>query len=654
MALDMQGSKQADILNEILKPIKIGNMTLKNRVSMSAMNENMCSMDGTPTDHQIAYYVERANGGVGMIITGNAYVDNHNSQIASGQLGIYSDRLVPHINRLAEAVQRAGSKLVVQLVHGGRQASHAWNKPLWAPSSIPCAVVGLETTEMTLKEIQYTISNFIDGARRANEAGCDGVELHFGHGYLLSEFLSNHTNKRADEYGGSLENNARICIEIIRGIRSLLGRNFVVGVKLNANEEVEEGITIDQAKTYAKWFEQEGIDYITVTAGIYESGDEQCQSLYIGRAYNVHLAAEIKQVVNIPVATVGSINDPVLAGQILKDKKADIISMGRQFIADPHVVNKIEKGTPEDIRLCIRCNDCQGRLVENRVITCAINPEVGKEREYKIQPASIKKRVIVIGGGPGGLETARVSALRGHEVILYEKNSRVGGTCLPKDNPHFKKELENIPLYYETQFEKLGVNVKVNTEATPDLIREQMPDVVVVAAGAIPLTFNVEGDQSIPVIQAIDAFNNRGEVGQRVAVLGAGLVGCEAALHFARLGKEVFLFTRRAEDQAAAGLNALAAFRLVTEMKKYGVNIIGKSDVVEIREGHLIVKNLETDAETQFELDTIAPARGFRPNLQLKEELSAFTSEVFLIGDSVKPGTILEAVADGAYLARKI
>jgi 2,4-dienoyl-CoA reductase-like NADH-dependent reductase (Old Yellow Enzyme family) len=255
MTLEIQDTIQADDLKEILKPIKIGSITLRNRTFMSAMNENMCSMDGAPTDHQIAYYQERAKGGVGMVITGNAYVDDYNSQIASGQLGIYNDRLVPHINRLAEAVQMAGAKLVVQLVHGGRQASHAWNKPLWAPSSIPCSVVGIETREMTLEEIKYTIDNFIQGARRAHEAGCDGVELHFGHGYLLSEFLSNRTNKRTDQYGGSLENNARICLEIIYGIRNLLGPNFIVGVKMNGNEEVEEGITIEQAKIYSKWFE---------------------------------------------------------------------------------------------------------------------------------------------------------------------------------------------------------------------------------------------------------------------------------------------------------------------------------------------------------------------------------------------------------------
>ncbi|MEK5442535.1 oxidoreductase [Fredinandcohnia sp. FSL W7-1320] len=654
MALNVEETKQSDLFKEILQPIRIGNMTIKNRTFMSAMNENMCSMDGAPTDHQIAYYEERAKGGVGMVITGNAFVDDHNSQIASGQLGIYSDRLVPHINRLAETVQRAGSKLVVQLVHGGRQASHAWNKPLWAPSSITCPVTGIEAKEMTIEEIKYTINNFIQGARRAFDAGCDGVEIHFGHGYLLSEFLSNRTNKRTDEYGGSLENNARICIEIIKGIRSLLGNKFVVGVKLNGNEAVEDGITIEQAKIYAKWFEEAGIDYITVTAGIYESGDEQCQSLYIGRGYNVHLATEVKQIVNIPVATVGSINDPNLAGQILRDKKADIISMGRQLIADPQTVNKIAKGTPEDIRLCVRCNDCQGRLVENRVITCAINPEVGKEREYKITSAPVKKRVVVIGGGPGGLEAARVSALRGHEVTLYEKNYRIGGTCLPKENPSFKKELENIPTYYEIQFKKLGVNLKVNTVATPDVIREQKPDVVIVAAGAIPLTFSLEGDQSIQVVQAIDAFNKRGKIGQRVAVLGAGLVGCEAALHFAKQGKEVHLITRRPEDQAAAGLNALAAFRLVTEMKRSGVNIIGNSDVVSIKEGKLVIKNLQTKSESELELDTIAPARGFKPNWELKEELSTFTDEVYLIGDSVKPGTILEAVADGAYVARNI
>jgi 2,4-dienoyl-CoA reductase-like NADH-dependent reductase (Old Yellow Enzyme family)/thioredoxin reductase len=638
----------------LLEPIQIGTATIRNRIFMSAMNENMCSMDGAPTDHQIAYYEARAKGGVGMVITGNAYVDDHNSQIASGQLGVYSDRLVPHLNRLAEAVQKAGAKIVMQLVHGGRQASHAWHRPLWAPSSIPCPVVGIETRAMTVEEIRFTIDNFVQGARRARDAGFDGVEIHCGHGYLLSEFLSFRTNKRVDEYGGSLENNARMSLEIIRGIRRLLGDHFIVGVKLNGNEAVDDGITIEQAKVYAKWFEAAGCDYITVTAGSYESGDEQCQSLYLDRAYNVHLAAEIKKVVQIPISTVGSINDPELAQQILDKGYADIITIGRALIADPELVNKIAEGRPEDIRKCIRCNDCQGRLVENRVITCAINAEVGKEREYKLVPATVRKSVVVIGGGPGGLEAAYVSARRGHRVVLFEKKPAVGGTCLPVHNPAFKKELENIPAFYMTQFAKLGVELRLGTEATPDNVMAERPDVVIVAVGAIPINYEVESDGSLPVVQAIDALNGRGEVGQRVAVIGAGLVGCETALHFARSGKQVSLVTRRPESQAAAGLNALAAFRLLEEMKKSGVQLIGQSDAVQIEQSRLVIRHLDNDKTSSLAVDTVVPARGFMPNPKLYDELSGRVKQVYRIGDSVHPGTILKAIAEGAYLARQI
>lgn len=638
----------------LLEPIRIGSVTIRNRIFMSAMNENMCSMDGAPTDHQIAYYEARAKGGVGMVITGNAYVDDHNSQIASGQLGVYSDRLVPHLNRLAEAVQHAGAKIVMQLVHGGRQASHAWHRPLWAPSSIPCPVVGLETRAMTVEEIRRTIDNFVQGARRAADAGFDGVEIHCGHGYLLSEFLSFRTNKRVDDYGGSLENNARMSLEIVRGIRRLLGDHFIVGVKLNGSEAVEGGITINQAKVYAKWLEKAGCDYITVTAGSYESGDEQCQSLYLDRAYNVHLAAEIKQEVQIPVATVGSINDPALARQILDNGHADIITIGRALIADPEMVNKMAEGREEDIRKCIRCNDCQGRLVENRVITCAINPEVGKEREYKLVPATGRKRVVVIGGGPGGLEAAYVSAKRGHQVVLFEKKPSVGGTCLPVLNPAFKKELENIPAFYLTQFAKLGVELRLETEANRQNVMAERPDVVIVAVGAIPVRYEVAGDGSLPVVQAVDAFNGKGEIGQRVAVIGAGLVGCEAALHFAQAGKHVTLITRRPESQAAAGLNALAAFRLLEEMKKSGVELVGQSDVAYIEQSRLAIRKLNSGELSWLSVDTVVPARGFTPNQQLYDELSPLVDEVYRIGDSVHPGTILKAVADGSYIARQI
>lgn len=641
-------------VRKLLEPIKIGGITLRNRMFMSAMNDNMCSPDGTPTDQQIAYYEARAKGGVGLVITGNAYVDDHNSQIASGQLGVYSDRLVPHLNRLAEAVKKAGARIVMQLVHGGRQASHAWHKPLWAPSAIPCAVVGLETKAMSIGEIHLTIHNFIEGARRAYEAGFDGVELHFGHGYLLSQFLSCRTNKRTDEYGGSLANNARICLEILRGIRSQLGLQFVIGVKLNVHEAVKEGITIDQAQVYARWFEEAGCDYITATAGIYESGDEQCQSIYIGRGYNVHLAAELKKVLHVPVAAVGSINDPSLAEEILARGDADVICVGRPLIADPELINKLAEGREDDIRKCIRCNDCQGRLVENRVITCAINAEVGREREYKLVPAAVPKKVVVIGGGPGGLETAYISALRGHQVVLFEKRDRIGGTCLPLDNPDFKKELENMPQFYMHQFVKLGVELRLNTEATPDIIKEERPDALVIAAGAVPIRHDIPGDGSVPVIQALDAINRRGEAGQRVAVVGAGLVGCETALYLAKQGKNVVLITRRSANQAASGLNALAAYRLQAEMSYWEVDILGNMEVSHVEGGRLYLVCSEGGPPSFLELDTIVPARGFTPNAEWLESMGDLAPHCYAIGDSVRPGTILEAIADGAYIARQI
>lgn len=640
---------------KLLEPITIGQLTVRNRTFMSAMNENMCSMDGAPTDHQIAYYEARAKGGVGLVITGNAFVDQWNSQIASGQLGVYSDRLIPHLNRLAETVQKAGARIVMQLVHGGRQASFAWNHPLWAPSALVSPVVGIETKEMTYEEIKLTIHNFIQGARRAHEAGFDGVEVHLGHGYLLSEFLSPHTNQRNDEYGGSLENNARMGLEIIEGIKKLVPAPFIVGVKMNGHEAVENGVTLEMASKYAQWFEQAGADYITVSAGTYESGDEQCQSLYIDRGFNVHLAEAIKRIVSIPVTAVGSINDPMLAEDILQKGKADIITIGRPLIADPEFVNKIANGAYEDIRKCIRCNDCQGRLVENRVITCAINPEVGKEREYKIELAAKKKKVLVVGGGPGGMEVARVSALRGHQVVLLERKAQLGGTCLPINNPGFKKELENIPAYYNYQYTQLGVDVRVNTEVTSQLIADEAPDVVVLATGAIPLSHDIAGDGSIPIVQALDYFNQVDQYEQkRIAVIGAGLVGCEAALKLAVEGNKVSLITRRPQAEAAKGLNALAAFRLITEMEKYGVEIVENSEVVSIEKERAIIRHIQSGKSSEREFDLIVPARGFVPNGELEDEVKSLVTKVYAIGDRVKPRTILDAIAEGAYIARQL
>lgn len=642
-------------LTALFQPITIGTLRLANRITMSAMNDNMSNPDGSPTEHQVDYYEARALGGVGMVVTGNAYIDDESSQIASGQPGLWSDQQVPLWGRFTDRIHLAGTPVLMQLVHAGTQTAFAWKRPLVSPSGIPSAVMQQAARPLTFGDIETLRERFVLTAERARRAGFDGVELHCGHGYLLSSFMSPATNHRTDAYGGSLENRMRFPLETLALMRRRLGPQFVIGVKMNGMEEVADGVTLDMALRHARLFEEAGADYLTVSSGTYESGDEQCLSLYVRRLQKVHLAAAVKGLdLSIPVIAINSIVDPLLAEQIVAEGLADMVALGRPLIADPDLPDKARRGALEEIRLCIRCNDCQGRLVENRQIICAVNPDVGHERAFVPQKAAQSLHVLVVGGGPAGLEAARVSALRGHRVTLIEQNDRIGGTCLPRFNPVFKRELDNIPRYYDTQFARLRVEVRLGQSVSPDEVDHLRPDKVVIAVGGIPVQGTLPTDGSdVAVLTAVQYLNQKPDVGDRIAIIGAGLVGCETALDLAQAGNTVYLLTRRPAGQVASDLNALAQYRLVTEMSQHGVTILDMTYAREISNGHLVV---ERDGQATQELDVTAVlfAWGFLPNLVLADTLRNRGYEVWTVGDCVRPANIHAAVSDGAAVARRL
>jgi len=411
---------------KLFEPIKIGTMEVKNRFVMAPMITNYAASDGSVTDRFKAYHKARAKGGVGLIIVEATFV-HLSGKGFSNELGIDKDALVGKLTEVTDTAHEHGAKIALQLYHSGRQSHSAvTGGPLFAPSPLACPVCGETPLEMTKQDIEDMITAFGEGARRAKAAGFDAVEIHGAHGYLVGQFLSPYSNKRTDEYGGSFENRARFPLEVLAKVRNAVGKDYPVLYRLSSEEFVTGGLTIEDTRKFATMLVDHGIDAIHVSGGVYESAAMIIQPAAVPQGVYVSNAAAIKEAIGsrVPVIVVGRIKDPAMAADIIHDGKADMIAMGRALLADPDLPSKLQAGTPEEIRRCIGCTQaCIDRLFQDQDIACLGNPLTGREWQYNLEEkAATRKKVLVIGGGPGGLEASRVAALRGNDVFLYEKN----------------------------------------------------------------------------------------------------------------------------------------------------------------------------------------------------------------------------------------
>jgi 2,4-dienoyl-CoA reductase-like NADH-dependent reductase (Old Yellow Enzyme family)/thioredoxin reductase len=640
---------------KLFEPLTIRQQRIPNRIAMCAMNDNLAFPDGYPTEVEIDYYTARAAGGVGMMITGNAYIDEHASKISANQLGCQDDRLVPALARLVESVHAHGTVLILQLAHAGPQTlpETIGFRQMVAPSA---GIHAGTSRALTMVEITAIVDGFVAAAGRAARAGFDGVEIHCGHGYLLSSFLSPNVNHRNDAYGGSLENRARIIREILERTRSVVHPAFIIGAKLNSTDLVDGGFTFDEGVAFAQMLANQGIDYLGVSRGVAESSDQMIAPLYYERLQNIAAARDIRRAVDIPVIAMGAILDPGDANAILERGDADMVAIGRGLIADPEWPAKARRGAVEDIRPCIRCNECVALVDENRELRCAVNPHVGHDAR-PLTPTRSPRSVLVLGGGPAGCETARVAAMRGHRVTLIERH-RLGGASVPNANPRFKRELDRLPVWYERQLDNAGVEVVLNTAANVALVEARSPDVIVYAVGAEPITPIVPGTESESVIQAIDLLGHPPPTGLDIAVVGAGFVGCETALHLAQSGNRVVLITRRARDQLAYDLNYTMKLALLREMDRAGVNVLDRSDVESVGQGNVCVQSWDSEggspAHRSLPADRVVLARGFSPRRRLAEELVEAGYDVRVIGEANHTGLIFHAVQQGFALGSTI
>lgn len=645
------GAKMAKFEN-LFKPLRIGKVEIRNRIAMPPMVVAYAGPNGEVTDQLISYYEARAKGGVGLVIVEAAYV-NPQGKVVLGELGIYDDQLIPGLSRLADAIKRHGATAAIQLIHGGIQAKVP--EPV-GPSAIGRKIVPPTKTprELTTEEVEQLVEDFANAALRAKKAGFDMVEVHGTHGYLVCQFLSPLTNKRTDKYGAD---RVLFAEEIVKRIKEKCGEDFPVIFRLCANEFLEGGITIEYAKEIAKRLEEAGVDAFDITGGNYDTMDLLLMPMYHEKeGFFFELAAEIKKVVNVPVISGGLIVNPEVAEKAIKDGIVDMVFLGRQLIADPEWPRKVREGRVEDIRPCLACNEgCISRVFDGKATACAVNPLSGLEykwpSEEDIPKAKNKKKVLIIGGGPAGLECARIASIRGHDVTLVEKESELGGTVNIAAVPSFKNRLAKLIKWYKVQLKKLGVNVMTNTTATPELIKNVNPDVVIIATGSEPLVPNIPGVEN--AVTADDVLLGKAAVGENVVVIGGGLVGCETALYLAQQGKKVTIVETLPE--IAKDLEPVSKIALTRKgglFEKYGINVITNSPVVEIRKGEVVIVD-KIGRRRSISADSVVIAVGRKSVVpeELISEAKKIGKEVYIIGDAKAPRKVIDAIREGFSVA---
>jgi 2,4-dienoyl-CoA reductase-like NADH-dependent reductase (Old Yellow Enzyme family)/thioredoxin reductase len=633
----------------LMQPFQMKGLTLRNRIVMAPMLSRLCNPDGIVSQKLIDYYAERAKGGAGLIIVEYCYIDERESKANQGQLGTYSDQLIAGLGDLAEAIQEWRAKAVLQICHAGRSTSARFmgRQPI-APSAMP-GYTGEMAREMTLQEIEAVMESFAEAARRARTAGFNGVELHGTHGYLMAQFLSPYTNRRTDLYG---KDRATFALQTLERVRAKVGSDYLVGLRMSGEEFIDGGLTLEEAQAFARRLEERGIDYLHVSGGIIEVGENFVIPMYLPQGHLLHLAEGIKQAVKVPVIAVGAIHDPMLAEEAIKKGGADLIAMGRALIADPDLPRKIQSGRPEDIRTCLRCNEgCLSGVRQGRTQRCAVNAEVGRERTLRIHPASKPKRVCVIGGGPAGMEAARVLALRRHEVTLIEKENELGGLLRYASVPDFKEELRGFLQYLKTQVKKTGVEVLKGRPATLDLMKQLNPDAVVLAAGSTLPVPEIPGAQESFAASALDLLAGKFQPGGRVLVAGGSAMGCEVAAHLASLGREVVVVEMT--DGLALDLENRSRVALLRLLKERRVSTLLNWRVERIEEGRVLLSGRNRNRK-EVAADSVILALGLKPNRDLVEPLRKNFAEVHAIGDCLEPRKIYQAIHEGAFAGRAI
>lgn len=638
----------------MFSPINIGTVMVPNRFVVPPMGNNFANTDGSMSERSAAYYEARAKGGFGLITIESTVVYKE-AKGGPRKPCLFSDEVVPSFKRVADACHAYGAKVSIQLQHAGPEGnSKLTGYPLKAASAIAPSA-GREIPEaMPTEEVYRLIECYGDAARRAQLAGIDMVEVHCAHGYLVSTFISARTNKRTDEFGGCFENRMRLPRLIIENIRKKTGGNMPILCRINARDEGDGGVDVHDAAAIAAYLEQVcGVDAIHVTRSIHIHDEFMWAPNITHGGFNAELGAEIKRAVSVPVILVGRFTEPQYAELLVKQGRADLIAFGRQSIADPELPNKARNGQLEKLTPCIACLlGCVPNMLQGRPITCAMNPCAGREAELK--PAEVRKNVVVIGGGPGGMYAARLCALRGHSVTLLEKDAELGGHFLVASYPPGKGEISGAIRSFIVNCREAGVDIRTGAEATPELVASLKPDAIIIATGSVPLRLPIPGLDSCGCSTAEDVLTGKADTGKRVLVVGGGMVGCEC----------VEFLTEREHIVDMVEMKPVIGEDIVPEARKYIMANLEKHKVtqrVNARVKQFYADGVDfTDTVTGEDAamrgyDSVVLAMGYRSNNTLEEQLKDLAPQVIVIGEARQaPGNSMEATGDALNAALAI
>ena len=642
----------------LFSPIRIGNIRLKNRIIAAPTSPSMITTEGHFTPEMIAYLEEKAKGGVAVVTYGESIVHSSTGKSHNKQLQLDSFGVKQGMAEAARAIHNAGAYANIQLSHGGKYGGlvsvggdQDGCEVAYGPSH-EMTPAG-EVQEMPRELIFEIIDSYRKGAKLCKDCGFDMVQVHAAHGWLFSQFLSPVMNQRTDEFGGSLENRARFLMMALDAVREGVGPRFPIEIRISGDDLTEIGLGMEDCVKVAQMVENK-VDLYNVSCGNHEDPDMFCRthpSAFYKRGDNVYLAAEIKKHVSKPVACVGSLNDPAQMEEIIATGQADIVEIGRALLADPYLAKKALEGNADDITPCLRCYECFGETSKSETVKCTVNPTMGQQLPEKNRTAAPErlKKVLIAGGGPAGMEAAITAANRGHDVTLVEKNDKLGGNLYPAGAPYFKEDIIKLCKVMVKRVEEAGVKVVLNTEVTPEYVECFNPDALFVAIGSNELRPPIKGMDLPHVIMAIDAELHPEKLGRKVAIMGGGLVGGEAAVSFHHEGKECAIIEMK--SKVAEEVNSFYRGGLMPEIEKSATCYVNTKVKEIIPTGVLCEKDGE---EFIVEADSVVCALGFRAPYDKVDALCDKVDEYYIIGDCKNVGQIYHATNEAYYAAMRL
>jgi 2,4-dienoyl-CoA reductase-like NADH-dependent reductase (Old Yellow Enzyme family)/thioredoxin reductase len=638
-------------MDKLFTPFAIKNIRLKNRIVMPALASFLIRDNGGISDAAVEHYRRRAGGGPAMVIM-EACAVSPEGVVAPHQAVIYDDCFIDGLARIARAIKEEGAVPAVQIHHGGRQTSaKVINRKPLAPSPLPCPTIRGEVEPLTVDGIQQLVQKFGDAADRAHQAGFELIEIHGAHGYLVNQFLSRFSNIREDEYGKDVAGRTRFAKEIVAEVRQRVGEDFPISFKISAEEYVESGLTTKESIEILKILVPAGVDVIQVSAGNDVTAEWICQPMFMKQACLVESASQVKKALDVPVMAVGRINEPRIADEIIRQRKADLVCIGRGLLADPEMPRKAQEGRLDEIRTCIACNTCMQSIFKRGRIECLVNPMLGREKEMAFIPTQNPKKVMVVGGGPGGLNVAWVAAKRGHDVHVYEKRRELGGQLVPGSTPGHKAELRSLIRFQEKQAELFGVKCHLNHEVQAEDIEAFKPDVLILATGSLPALPQVAGIDKNIVLTYEDVLDGDPPPYKTVVIIGGGATGLELALHLTEYGCIPTVIEML--PKIGSGLEAMTKKIILQRLKEKNVRILTNTKLSKIEDTgvEVVAKN---DGRHFIEAEKVVIAIGTRPDTRLYDKIKSLGYDIHQVGDCLEPRNAKEAIYESAVLGRKI